>query len=247
MDVSAPSCRFFPFAVAEGAVNMAADEVLLENALAGQASLRFYGWMPPTLSLGYFQKAETRWEDPLLASLPYVRRASGGLTLVHHHEVTYALALPAGLPWQTGESWLSRMHLIIAAALAEFGILAQLHQGRTREHLDGPLCFRHFSDGDLMLDVAKIVGSAQRKVRGGLMQHGGLMLAGSPFTPVLPGIRELKGKVLAIPTTCAALQRHFQQQTGWNLVPADWDEKERQRIEDLAEGKYRQAAWNNKR
>jgi lipoate-protein ligase A len=233
--------------VGEGAFNMAADEVLLENALAGQTSLRFYGWVLPTLSLGYFQKAGTRLDDPLLASLPYVRRASGGLTLVHHHEITYALALPAGLPWQSGESWLCGMHRIIAAALAEFGILTKLHQARAREHVFGPLCFRHFSEGDLMLDAAKVVGSAQRKVRGGLMQHGGILLAGSPFTPVLPGIRELQGIALSIAETCAALQHHFQLQTGWNLVPEDWDEEEGKRIEELAEGKYRQTSWNEKR
>ena len=47
--------RVLPFAVADGPHNMAADEVLLEGALAGVASLRCYGWTTPTVSLGYFQ------------------------------------------------------------------------------------------------------------------------------------------------------------------------------------------------
>src|SRR5437588_9911435 len=93
-------CRLLPYAVADGAHNMAADEVLLEGASAGVASLRFYGWSEPTLSLGYFQSAAVRRTDPRLAALPYVRRPTGGMTLVHHHELTSALALPARSPWE---------------------------------------------------------------------------------------------------------------------------------------------------
>src|SRR5207248_2853500 len=93
---------------------MAADEVLLEGAAAGAASFRVYEWAEPTLSLGYFQAAAVRKSDPLLETLPYVRRASGGATLVHDRELTYALTLPAGAPWQRrGESWVRRMHDIL--------------------------------------------------------------------------------------------------------------------------------------
>src|SRR5262249_44203157 len=89
-----------------GAANMAADEVLLEAASRGTASLRFYTWAEATLSLGYFQPAAER-----LPGLPWVRRASGGSALVHDQELTYCLALPAGAPWQRGgESWICRFH-----------------------------------------------------------------------------------------------------------------------------------------
>src|SRR5262249_26237768 len=155
----------FPFAVADGPANMAADEILLEDAAAGTASLRFYQWSEATVSLGYFQREQVRFQDERLAGLPFVRRPSGGATLVHHHEVTYCLALPPGPPWQTGEPWLSRMHRIIAAALAPFGVAGELHVPRTEEEKLGFLCFRHFTAGDLMLGPAKVVGSAQRKLR----------------------------------------------------------------------------------
>src|SRR5436190_9111559 len=108
--MSSPVCRLLPFAVASGATNMAADEVLLESAAAGVASLRFYGWEQPTLSLGYFQPERLRHQNESLRTLPYVRRPSGGATLVHHHEVTYALALPAAQAWHDGGPWLRRMH-----------------------------------------------------------------------------------------------------------------------------------------
>src|SRR5262249_13270053 len=88
------TCRLLPYTVADGQTNVATDEALLESALAGVATLRFYGWSEPTLSLGYFQSHTIRLADPLLAELPFVRRPSGGDTLVQHHELTYALALP---------------------------------------------------------------------------------------------------------------------------------------------------------
>src|SRR5881227_917911 len=122
--MAVPTCRLLPFEATDGPHQMAADEVLLAAAVEGVASLRFYAWDPPTLSLGYFQRADERLTDPQLAALPFVRRASGGGALVHHHEVTYALALPPGLPWQSGEPWPCQMHHVIQGALTGLGVTA---------------------------------------------------------------------------------------------------------------------------
>src|SRR5947209_979765 len=117
-----PHCRLLPFHVALGAWNMAADEILLEEAVAGRASFRLYAWSQPTLSLGYFQRHEECRADPRLHELAWVRRATGGEALVHHHELTFALCLPAGAPWQRhGQSWLRRMHEVLAEALRALG------------------------------------------------------------------------------------------------------------------------------
>src|SRR5467141_2181778 len=198
-------CRLLPYAVADGPGQMAADEVLLESAAAGIASLRFYGWSAATLSLGYFQSEQLRRTEKKLEALPYVRRPTGGATLVHHHEVTYALALPAGAPWQTGESWLCRMHGIVAAALAGLGVTARLCSPTPEPPFAGVLCFQHFTPGDVLIGTAKVVGSAQRRQLGALMQHGGILLAASPHAPVLPGIRELSGRSLSVEETCTAV------------------------------------------
>src|SRR5438105_6596684 len=135
------ACRLLPYAVADGPHNMAADEVLLEAALAGVAALRFYGWRTATVSLGYFQPERVRRGDDRLAGLPFVRRPSGGGTLVHHHEITYAFGLPAGPPWQTGQSWLIRMHELVAAGLARLGVAARPHVPSGDAPLHGFLCF----------------------------------------------------------------------------------------------------------
>src|SRR5262249_9145280 len=121
--------RLLPFETAAGAWHMAADDALLTAAAAGTASLRFYGWPAATLSLGYFQPSGPARAFPGLASLDWVRRPTGGAALVHHHEVTYALALPPGRTWQPpGASWMSRFHQLLADALAELGVAASLCQ-----------------------------------------------------------------------------------------------------------------------
>ncbi|HTU19662.1 MAG TPA: lipoate--protein ligase family protein [Gemmataceae bacterium] len=226
---------------------MAADETLLEAA-AGTASFRLYGWTQPTLSLGYFQASAGSRAYPRLDEISWVRRPSGGAALVHHREVTYALALPAGLPWQKrGESWLKTMHLILRDALGGLGVSARLC-GDTEEPKRGDvLCFLHHTPGDLLIGKAKIAGSAQHKQRGALMQHGSILLAASPFTPQLPGIRELTGTALSVELLCAAVTEQLRKHTGWALVSAEWTPQEKARIEELAVGKFSQPAWNSKR
>ncbi len=247
--MSALRCRLLPPAEADGPWQMAADQALLETAAeAGTASLRFYTWPRATLSLGYFQPAALRQADARLAALPWVRRPSGGEALVHDREVTYAVALPPGPAWQPrGGSWLWRMHGIIAEALADLGVKAR-PCGEGEERRLGPvLCFLHQTPADLLVAGGKVVGSAQRKQRGALMQHGGTLLAASPATPHLPGIAELSGRMLAPAEVAAAVAERFRLVTGAALEPADWADAERARVAELVATRYTQPAWNEKR
>jgi len=232
---------------ADGPHNMAADEALLESAQASIATLRFYGWSTATVSLGYFQLKKARRDDERLANLPFVRRPTGGGALVHHHELTYALALPSGSPWQGRghRSWLCRMHTIIADALKELGVCPETVS--KEEQARNLLCFHHLTPGDLVVGTAKIVGSAQRKQRGALLQHGSILLAASPYAPTLPGIRELTGKTILVPEFVAALKKAFMVKTGWTFTARDRAPTEQGRIETLVRSKYGQAAWNQKR
>ena len=227
---------------------MAADEALLQTAVAGTASFRLYGWSQPTLSLGYFQSSAASRAYPTLGELPCVRRPSGGAALVHHLEVTYTLALPPGTPWQkSGESWLRRMHDLLIDALASLGVRVKMCGEYEEKKLGEVLCFLHQTPGDLLIGGSKIVGSAQRKQRGALMQHGSILLGASPWTPHLPGIRELAGVVLSAELLGTAVAEQFAKQTGWRFVASEWTPSERQRIDELAAGKYSQPVWNGKR
>jgi lipoate-protein ligase A len=237
--------RLLPYELADGAHNMGADEVLLESAVAGAGCLRFYGWSEPTLSLGYFQPHRLRGSDQRLAKLPFIRRPTGGGALVHHHELTYALGLPASLVRQGHQSWLGRTHTIIVEALASLGVsTATVAEEKQAADL---LCSQHFTPGDLVVGAAKVVGSAQRKQRGALLQHGAILLATSPHAPALPGIRELTGRKLTPGEVIPILERELAAQTGWLLIAGDWTARERQRIEELVQIKYGQPSWNQKR
>src|SRR5439155_14915960 len=97
----------------------------------------------------------------------------------------------------------------------------------------GTLCFQHFTAGDLLMGAAKVVGSAQRRQRGALMQHGSILLGQSPHTPPLPGISELCGQPITPEQACAAVHAEFTHRTGWQLFSDAWTAPESIRIAEL--------------
>jgi lipoate-protein ligase A len=184
---------------ADGAWNMAVDEALLESAAAGRATLRFYRWTPATLSLGYFQAASDRTQHAASRDCPLVRRASGGGAIVHDRELTYSIALPQQTPrGMTAAALYDLFHQTLISALAEIGVVAELHRPPTgtceaelRQNAAEPfLCFQRRSCGDIVYGGSKIVGSAQRRRRGAVLQHGSILLARSEYAPELPGIED---------------------------------------------------------
>ena len=238
-----PTFRLHPFAVADGPANMAADEVLLEAAEAGRAGLRFYGWSEPTLSLGDFQPAAER-----LPGVAWVRRASGGTAILHDHELTYALALPAGLPWQrAGESWVCRFHALIAAELAGAGVAARAVACGEEQKLGPALCFLNQTAGDLVLGGQKVCGSAQRRRHGALLQHGSLLFGRSVHAPQLPGLGDLTEWATRAEALAGRLAKSFSVATGWQAEEGEWSAAERLRIDLLRAEKYAAHAWNHKR
>jgi lipoate-protein ligase A len=247
--VEALSCRLLPWEVADGPTNMAADEVMVRTAAErGIASVRFYGWSEPTLSLGYFQPASVRLSDPRLAALPYVRRPSGGGAIVHHHEVTYALAVPPGKEWQAGGPWMPRMHGVIARALDDFFIdwLAPVTAVNAVKHGD-VLCFQQLTPGDLICGDSKVVGSAQRKYCRALMQHGSILLNQSEHAPALPGLEEVSGLRIAGERVRRSVECELRLETHWTVAPAAWTDEERIAIAALVREKYGTPVWNERR
>lgn len=251
--MSARVVRLLPFAVADGPGNMAADEALLLSAAdTGVASLRFYQWEPATLSLGYFQHAAQRHSFPRLATLPMVRRPSGGKALVHHHELTYALALPAVGSHEAVRAWIPRMHRAMIVALQALGVPGDFHVVAPGEErtLGDFLCFLEQAPGDLVCRGHKIAGSAQRKYRHSLLQHGSLLLAQSAHTPELPGIVELTGRAVLLCDLLVAMRQAVAaeiRQDGDTLEEGAWTEGEMQTQQRIAHDKYETTAWNERR
>ncbi|MFO0795948.1 MAG: lipoate--protein ligase family protein [Gemmataceae bacterium] len=241
----ARTLRLLPFASADGATNMAADEALLESAAAGVASLRFYTWTEPTLSLGYFQPAEARAATP---GVPWVRRSTGGAAILHHHELTYALALPPAAEWHGGEPWVCRMHHLLRDELAAAGLAAKAVVCGEEQKLGEVLCFLDQTAGDLLVEGSKVAGSAQRKWKGALLQHGSILLSRSPHAAHLPGINDFAGRELVTAESLAArLTGRVAVAAGCAVAADDWTPLERARTAKIRAEKYADPAWNGKR
>lgn len=198
---------------------MAIDEAIV-GAVAGgtePSTLRFYAWSRPTLSLGYFQNAGDV-SNGSGGAVDVVRRSTGGGAIMHHHELTYSLSLPlAGERPGARECVYRNVHRCVVDTLKAWGVASAAYRdtivsrnetapaGRQALPATGPeglrpaattsaesfLCFQRRTGEDLICGGYKILGSAQRRVRGGVLQHGSLLLRASSHADVLPGIFEL--------------------------------------------------------
>jgi lipoyl(octanoyl) transferase len=189
-------CAVYPFELADGPTNMARDEWMIEQVEADPsiAQFRSYGWIEPTLSLGYFQaigevQRDVRWRD-----VPVVRRATGGGAIWHDLEWTYALAISTSHPnARRAPELYQAVHGAIAERVSASGFQAQRRgQADALARTNRPfLCFLDRDANDVVVNGLKILGSAQRRRRDVLLQHGSLLLCSSPMTPELPGLADL--------------------------------------------------------
>jgi lipoate-protein ligase A len=246
------TCRLLIDPPAAGLWLMAVDEALLEStASGGLPTLRFYTWSEPTLSLslGYFQSHAQRDSHPPSRACPLVRRQTGGGAIVHDRELTYSLALPRSHPLAHDATRLyDAVDEALTRALAELRLEARICSGSNANAAEQPfLCFARRARGDVLLGNDKICGSAQRRRRGAILQHGSLLLARSVCAPELPGIEQLAGH-RPQPTTLIALwQRQLAAALGVRLEPGELTDPERQAAELLVEAKYANSEWTFRR
>jgi lipoate-protein ligase A len=182
-----------------GSWNMAVDATLLESAVRDQVcTLRFYRWQEPTLSLGYFQTIADLPSGSILSQLPVVRRLSGGGAIVHHHELTYSCAVPATNPLSRDPYFLyTLVHETVIGYLGEIGVSASF-RGTTRPEKSSEFqCFARGDSFDVVCDGHKVLGSAQRRRKGAVLQHGSLILAQSRFAPQFIGLSEIAGREIS--------------------------------------------------
>lgn len=183
-------CRLIIDSPKPGAENMAIDEAILLAATVDPTfTLRLYRWSEPTLSLGYFQPHADRDAHTPSLPCPCVRRHSGGGAIMHDHELTYSIVVPVSDRWSTGATELyQQVHGALIHCYREFGVNATLSEDGDKQPF---LCFQRRSDGDILVENHKVTGSAQRRHRGALLQHGSILLRKSDHAPELPGISEL--------------------------------------------------------
>lgn len=255
-----------------GAWNMAVDEVLLDGVASRAAppTLRFYRWRPACLSLGYFQPFDAVNPDGCRAlGVEVVRRPTGGRAILHDRELTYSVALPASALGHDGGVLPSyyRLSLALQDGLRRLGVAATLAPesaaSSSPEH--GPICFDRPSAHEILLDGRKLVGSAQVRRGGGLLQHGSILIeprlqkmraclrlagesqdssAGGGFERIEDGVAGLAEAGVSDPTQIAdAIAGAFAERFGVALVEGRLGADELTAAQALAAAKYQSAGW----
>ena len=179
--------RYLPYAVYSGAENMAIDEAILltmAQTLNPQPVLRFYGWSPATLSLGYAQSyhKEVDEEACLAAGIDIIRRPTGGRAVLHQHELTYSVIAPEHDPHVSGtvtQSYL-KISQALLTGLKAVGVPAEMVACGGLNKASSSACFDAPSWYELVVDGRKLVGSAQVRKEGMLLQHGSILLHFDP-------------------------------------------------------------------
>ncbi|KUP05950.1 octanoyltransferase [Bacillus coahuilensis p1.1.43] len=168
--------------------NMALDEALLDWHSEGKIppTIRFYGWNPATLSIGYFQKVEKEINLDRVKELGlgFVRRPTGGRGVLHEHELTYSVIVSEDYP-DMPKTVTEAYRVISEGILKGFhylGLEAYFAVPRTEEEknsLKNPrssVCFDAPSWYELVVEGRKVAGSAQTRQKGVILQHGSILL-----------------------------------------------------------------------
>lgn len=230
-----------------GSWNMAVDEALLKSASQGKTTLRFYRWNEPTVSLGYFQRHLGRRQHEESRECPLVRRTSGGGAIVHHHELTYSFSCPtSGIDTQ----WLYQaLHQSLIDLLNSVGVETRLWTAaeETTASAEPFLCFLRRSPGDVICGSAKIAGSAQRRHRGALLQHGSILLENSPHAPQLSSIHEQSGTSISADNLAEKWQRELARTWQTAFDAGKLDELEIDLAQQLETAKFASADWITRR
>jgi lipoyl(octanoyl) transferase len=251
---------------------MALDEAILEAI--GQErvppTLRLYAWEPPCLSLGYAQSINDV-DLVRLTNLGWdiVRRPTGGRAILHTDELTYSIIGPLSEPHLSGsvlESY-QRLSQALVMALNLIGIpaVADAHPNQLQgSDLKGPICFEVPSNYEITVNEKKIIGSAQARKQGVLLQHGTLPLYGD-LTRIIQvlsfadesqrmsaaerllkhatTVEEILGRVMPWESAAQVFIQAFEKTQNLKLEQSGLTEGEAARADELTVVKYGHDSW----
>ena len=207
-----------------GAQNLATDQAVAEHVRDGASppTLRFYTWQPAALSLGYGQPlAAVDTDLAIQCGIDVVRRPTGGQAILHNDELTYAVMLPRMHALAAGGVLASyqRLSAGFERGFATLGLEARPGEWRPAgSDAEGLLCFASPSTHELSADGVKLMGSAQTRLGGALLQHGSIPFAHDPRIfdllrlppPVaLRGLRDLRSPAPSVGALIEVLATGF--------------------------------------
>lgn len=239
------------------AKNMAIDKAVLiansENKVS--PTVRFYNWMPPAISIGYFQNLKE--EVDLLkcekSGVDYVRRITGGGAVFHEKELTYSIVIPEShteISKNIMESY-GRICGAIIRGLKQLGINSE-----------------YVPINDIIYKGKKISGSAQTRKLKTVLQHGTVILdvdVDKMFSVLrvpnekikdkmisdvkqrVTSIKHILGKEIAFSDATVAMKKGFEEEFDIELVEGVLTDYELNLTEKFEKEHFRAKDWNFKR
>lgn len=255
---------------------MAIDEAIMFSVSEGASppTLRFYAWDPPTISIGYFQRLEREIDLGRVAEAGYdlVRRPTGGRTVLHDDEVTYGIIVrEAEFPGSVVETYRRISTGLVEGLRAlgmEAGMVAAQEAGHDPREHSSAACFDSPSWYEVVCQGKKVIGSAQTRKMGTILQHGSIPITFLParLTSVLTlksdaarnrldstlakkagGLSEFLQRRPEFAEVCAALREGLSRCLDIEFVEQELSARERDSAERLLRKKYADAGWNQKR
>ena len=224
------------------------------------AVVRVYAWCEPTLSLGRHQTARGRYDlaEAAARGVRFVRRPTGGRAVLHHRELTYAVAAPEQA-WGPLAAAYARINRLVVGALRRLGVEASIAGGSGPAPRPGVApCFEVPVAGEIVARGRKLVGSAQWRADGALLQHGSilvdddqplasaLLLSPEPAPPSPATLRALLGRAPSVAELAGAFAAELGDASGGAPGTLVVDEALTRRAAELEE-RYRADEWTWRR
>ena len=255
--------------------NMAVDEALLEGQIGGgpPPTIRFYSWRPPAVSLGYTQAIETiNLESCRTSGIGVVRRTTGGRAILHVDDFTYSITAREDNPIVQGTlmDTYRKISLALLASLQQLGVEAAFAPGDRNPDAGtafsgAAACFAASSQYELTAGGKKIIGSAQRRKEGAVLQQGSLplqdvsqklfsllqfddpeqrTLAHERYLKKATSLSEVLGRPVTFTDVATAFLEGMRSTFQVEMVPGRLHPDESARAERLRNSKYATQAWN---
>jgi lipoate-protein ligase A len=241
----------------DAATNMSIDESIMVSVGQGRVppTIRLYGWLPPAVSIGYFQGLEEEVDLAMCEKygIDYIRRITGGGAVFHEHEVTYSLSIP--------ESSL----LIPSNVLESYKVICQ---GIVRGLEELNVKSRFAPLNDIIVNDKKISGSAQTRRSRTILQHGTVLMdtdVDKMFSILKVPSEKIKDKLISdvkqrvtslnsalerdvdFNEVCNALAKGFEKALDIELEEGEITEAELALADDIKKDRYTSSEWNYRR
>ncbi len=166
-----------------GLENMEKDLDLMGLVAAGECppTLRIYRWDPPAVSLGYFQDENevVDLQACRRAGLDLVRRPTGGRAVIHDQELTYSIVVPEIHPFIDKGGVVDAYRSISRGIVTAFNLLnivaTVTPEEKSRAGIAPGSCFDSSTAYEIQIKGKKVVGSAQLRRDGIVLQHGSIL------------------------------------------------------------------------